>query len=47
VIVIFHTQAAPIMPGTTRRIEAVIHSLGVEALTLYRGSQVEAEIVDA
>ncbi len=45
VIVIFHTQAAQIMPSTTQRVETILKNLGSRARPLYVGRQIEAEIV--
>ena len=47
VIVVFHTPLGQIMPGTTARVEAVLRSLGGRAHVLYRGRQIEADIVSA
>jgi 4-amino-4-deoxy-L-arabinose transferase-like glycosyltransferase len=46
-IVVFHTSLGQVMPGTTARVEAVLRSLGGRAHVLYKGRQIEADIVSA
>ena len=43
VIVIFHSQAAQVMPSTTSRVETILHSLGSRARPIFSGRQIEAE----
>ncbi len=47
VIVVFHTSLGQVMPGTTARVEAVLRSLGGRAHVLYKGRQIQADIVSA
>jgi 4-amino-4-deoxy-L-arabinose transferase-like glycosyltransferase len=45
VIVVFHSQAAQIMPSTTERAEALVRSGGLRVRRIYVGRQIEADEV--
>jgi hypothetical protein len=45
IIVVFHTQAGQIMPLTTQRLRAIFRDLGRRARPIFRGRQIEAELV--
>jgi 4-amino-4-deoxy-L-arabinose transferase-like glycosyltransferase len=44
-IVLYHAQAAQLMPETTRRVEAILKDLGTRARPIFAGRQIEADIV--
>ena len=45
VIVVFHTQAAEIMPSTTQRVEVILKNLGTRVRPIFVGRQIEVEEV--
>ena len=44
-IVVFHTQAAEIMPSTTQRVEVILKNLGTRVRPIFVGRQIEVEEV--
>ncbi|HTU79967.1 MAG TPA: glycosyltransferase family 39 protein [Solirubrobacteraceae bacterium] len=44
-IIIYHTKAGEIMPRTTQRVEAIVHSLGPRARPIFVGRQIEADVI--
>jgi hypothetical protein len=45
VIVLYHSQAAQIMPSTTQRVETILKGLGSRARPIFVGRQIEAALV--